>query len=522
MLGRRPIERGAFAFLIAILNVPSSRAFWRLPCQAAPLVVERADPLTNPGGISQHVHAIHGGSNFNLDMTYDDATKSDCTSCQVKQDLSNYWTPQLYFAWKNGSFTSVGGGGLLVYYLQRFHETDQDPIQAFPKDFRMLVGNPYTRSYDDSSLMSRGIGWNCLGGQGLSQTKNPRLPSVNCPNSLRAEIMFPSCWDGENVDSSNHISHMAYPEDNESGPCPSSHPKRLVTIFYEIWWSTDPFKDSWQDALNTSQPFVLSTGDPLGYGLHGDFLNGWDIDVLQQAIDECTSDSGVIDECKVFDLTDYSKSTGDSCVQSQAVQESTLGTLDALPGCNPIDYGPGDVTVCNEPSPPSIENAVKVSGYLVEGSKELKVNKEDAGSTENGSDGQDEKESESTQKASQTLTSSAEPPRKTSPNQASASSTRPASSSTSSSDSESPSTSTMFNKDNKWIFVVLACLAFVVTFASIAFCCHQRNAKPTSMASASKSSRRETDQEARNLNHLSSSDSQDDSDFDDWAKKSAA
>lgn len=76
---------------------------------------------------------------------------------------------------------------------------------------------------------------------------------------------------------------------NESGPCPSSHPKRLVTIFYgtlaalphpprvcelnppvlEIWWSTDPFKDSWQDALNTSQPFVLSTGDPLGYGLHG-------------------------------------------------------------------------------------------------------------------------------------------------------------------------------------------------------------------------------------------------------------
>lgn len=127
------------------------------------------------------------------------------------------------------------------------------------------------------------------------------------------------------------------------------------------------------------------------------------------------------------------------------------------------------------------------------------MNKEDAGSTENGSDGQDEKESESTQKASQTLTSSAEPPRKTSPNQASASSTRPASSSTSSSDSESPSTSTMFNKDNKWIFVVLACLAFVVTFASIAFCCHQRNAKPTSMASASKSSRRETDQGERNL-----------------------
>ena len=56
-------------------------------------------------------------------------------------------------------------------------------------------------------------------------------------NGLRGEIMFPSCWgelnfplylrsksltfpalrlDGENVDSANHISHMAYPADVSS------------------------------------------------------------------------------------------------------------------------------------------------------------------------------------------------------------------------------------------------------------------------------------------------------------------
>lgn len=37
--------------------------------------------------------------------------------------------------------------------------------------------------------------------------------------------------DGINIDSSDHISHMAY-SDGESGPCPASHPNRIVTLFY--------------------------------------------------------------------------------------------------------------------------------------------------------------------------------------------------------------------------------------------------------------------------------------------------
>ncbi|GAA6062956.1 hypothetical protein JCM10212_005346 [Sporobolomyces blumeae] len=362
---------------LSLLSTPTT-AFWRLPCQGKPLVTERADPLTNPGSVSQHVHVIHGGSNFNLDMDFETARKGECASCKVKQDMSNYWTPQLYFQWKNGSFTSVPGGGLLVYYLQRSHEDDEGEVLGFPEGMRMLAGNPYVRSYNESSLMAKAIGWNCLGGDqlGMEETRIPTFPPVNCPNGLRGEIMFPSCWDGENVDSANHISHMAYPFDNEAGPCPSSHPKRVVTIFYEIVWDVDHFESEWDNAMNTSQPFVLSTGDPLGYGYHGDFLNGWDVDVLQKAVTECTADSGVIEECPVFDFFDWDNPLAyntSGCIQSPAISETVLGTIDVLPGSNPVDYGPGDVTVSTEENPPSIEGTVEVSGYLMDQTTMLDV-----------------------------------------------------------------------------------------------------------------------------------------------------
>ncbi|KAM0753948.1 WSC-domain-containing protein [Meredithblackwellia eburnea MCA 4105] len=317
------------------------------PCNA-PVIVERADPIVSPGKISGHVHTISGASNIALNSTFETMRASDCTSCKVKQDLSAYWTPQLYFQWANGSFTSVTQvGGGLIYYLPRFSSSDTTGVLAFPDGLRILTGNPFKRSYDNS-LMSQAIGWNCLG-QAADPTRNPFLPPNDCPNGLRAEIRFPSCWDGVNTDSSDHFSHMAY-SDGESGPCPSSHPKRIVTLFYEMMWSVHDFASVRDQGLNTTQPFVLAMGDPTGYGLHADFLDGWDKQVLQTAIDTCTSDSGVIEYCTVFDLYP----DGDSCAKTPDVDEIVLGTLDVLPGCNPVVAGPAAATPCTASTTPEI------------------------------------------------------------------------------------------------------------------------------------------------------------------------
>lgn len=102
--------------LLALATAPVG-AFWRLPCQA-PVVVERADPIINPGVASPHLHTIMGGNGFGFNMDYAQTQASTCSTCTVQKDLSNYWIPNLWFQAENGSFTSVPQvGGVLVYYL---------------------------------------------------------------------------------------------------------------------------------------------------------------------------------------------------------------------------------------------------------------------------------------------------------------------------------------------------------------------------------------------------------------------
>ncbi|GAA6026743.1 hypothetical protein JCM8097_005827 [Rhodosporidiobolus ruineniae] len=352
------LGRSLVAVALALSGASSVEAFWRLPCNN-PLTIERADPIVSPGSVGGHVHNILGGSNFGLSTTFEELRASECTSCGVKQDMSNYWTPQLYFQWANGSFTSVDiNGGGLIYYLLRYNDADTTPITAFPDHFRMLVGNPFKRTYDASSEMDQAIGWNCLGAPVSGDARQPYLPPYDCPNGLRGEIRFPSCWDGVNGDSSDHFSHMAYPIGGEAGACPSSHPVRTVTLFYEISWNVAAFNSLRSQALNPTQPFVLAMGDSSGYGYHGDFFNGWDGAVLQEAINTCTSPSGVIEECAVFDL--YSST--DMCRRSPDVDEVVLGTLAALPGCNPVVGAGGVAAPCSAGSTPATLNGIGYAG----------------------------------------------------------------------------------------------------------------------------------------------------------------
>ena len=57
------------------------------------------------------------------------------------------------------------------------------------------------------------INHKCLYWPPKPTTDTPGFPSnpETCTGGLRAEVTFPSCWDGLNLDSADHKSHMAYP-----------------------------------------------------------------------------------------------------------------------------------------------------------------------------------------------------------------------------------------------------------------------------------------------------------------------
>jgi hypothetical protein len=60
-------------------------------------------------------NANASGLGFSITAGYNELIAGSCTSCQVSQDKSAYWTPALYFQSASGEFTLVDQvGGMLA------------------------------------------------------------------------------------------------------------------------------------------------------------------------------------------------------------------------------------------------------------------------------------------------------------------------------------------------------------------------------------------------------------------------
>jgi hypothetical protein len=144
---------------------------------------------------------------------------------------------------------------------------------------------------------------------------------------------FPSCWDGKNLDSPDHQSHMFSTTKGgfrEAGPCPESHPVKMPQLAYETMWDTAAFADMWP--TDGSQPFVWSYADHKGYGTHADYVFGWKGDSLQRAMnDSCMfhacGSPGVQGILKTQTVEDMN-----ACAVDSTVTEDVDGWLDHLPG----------------------------------------------------------------------------------------------------------------------------------------------------------------------------------------------
>ncbi|PSN60246.1 hypothetical protein BS50DRAFT_655859 [Corynespora cassiicola Philippines] len=327
------------------LLVPAE-ALLRFPC--GQLTIDRVDPLVNPGQApSPHLHQIVGGNSFNITMapSKDMPAESTCTSCQFSEDFSNYWTALLYFKAKNGTYKRVPQkqnvgfdgvkGGMTVYYMQdglyNFQQTSK--VQAFKPGFRMYIGDVNARTKEQAERF-RQLTFTCLDNMNTRDPQTLDFPTRPCPSGIMTAVRFPTCWDGKNLDSPDHMAHMSYPESGSfesGGPCPASHPVRMPQLFYEVIWDTAQFNNKADWPADGSQPFVWSFGDGTGYANHGDYVFGWQGDALQRAVD-----NPCYQNCPT--LKSQNAQAMNACTKQRVVKEEIDAWVKELPGGHVANY----------------------------------------------------------------------------------------------------------------------------------------------------------------------------------------
>ncbi|KAI0121104.1 WSC domain-containing protein [Xylariales sp. AK1849] len=354
-------HRNTLLGLLAMASIVEG--FWRLTCGT--IQTGRIDPIISPGSVASHAHKISGASNFGLSSTSSDLMASSCTSCEIQDDKSAYWTPQLYYQYPNGSFQEVPNGGHVVYYLGR--GDNRSNIEPFPPGFRMVSGDSAVRSNDTTTmtyntanvrgrLQSDRVSFACLDSSGPMPEQNYMF-RTDCDQGMRAQIQFQSCWDGRDYQADQ--SHVAYMSQIDNGVCPPTHPRQLTHLFFEVLYGVNDIKKS------DGGRFVFANGDTTGFSFHGDFMNGWDQSVLTSAISQCVNNdslNGVVTLCPPL-VKSHTPYASTNCPEQPAiVNEPVHGMLAALPGCNPVTSGPARAPAQVCPTQPTVNTPAQGSG----------------------------------------------------------------------------------------------------------------------------------------------------------------
>ena len=133
------------AALLSLAALPATQAFFLIPCW--PLSTQRLDPIVYPGEPASHLHSIVGGKAFAPVMDYNTTQTSECTTCMVSKDKSNYWVASLFH--QNGdSFELVPqhGSASLYYLNEKTRLGSGEKMEPLPVGLRMLAGDPEKRS----------------------------------------------------------------------------------------------------------------------------------------------------------------------------------------------------------------------------------------------------------------------------------------------------------------------------------------------------------------------------------------
>ncbi|MGX1267333.1 DUF1996 domain-containing protein [Streptomyces phaeoluteigriseus] len=235
------------------------------------------DPIVLPGlpGAS-HMHSFFGNRSTDAFSTTQSLLAATPTSCTPAKDLSAYWIPTLYEGDK-----AVEAEGMIVYYGSRL--PDPSATVPFPEGFRMIAGS--AKAQTPTPAGSPGQFW-CAGEGGeIGRSADGNWPVCAPTAHLTHQLVFPDCWDGKNLDSPDHKSHVAFTYD---GKCSGAYPVAIPNLSFVVSYPTS----------GSAAGFRLASG--MASSIHGDFFNAWDNAALGQRVKDCITQKAKCNSAGTF------------------------------------------------------------------------------------------------------------------------------------------------------------------------------------------------------------------------------
>ncbi|MFF3636635.1 DUF1996 domain-containing protein [Streptomyces sp. NPDC002250] len=241
-------------------------------------------------GVSNGAHHFHDyvGNQSNTAFASDDDLAKADTSCVDKGDRSTYYWPvvRLQNGKQERDAGAPGGGtegnaGQIVTpkdVTLTFVGSPQGKVTAMPRLLRIITGD--AKAFVNGPANAN-ASWSCTGFEDRQlKDKYPLCPSGS---DVVRTFRFQSCWDGRNIDSANHRTHVAFA--TPDGACPAGFqaiPQLVQRIVYDVK------APSLNDGGRTVPLFAVdSFPEQLHKPVtdHGDFINVFDEGLMREMVD---------------------------------------------------------------------------------------------------------------------------------------------------------------------------------------------------------------------------------------------
>ncbi|MGC0210443.1 DUF1996 domain-containing protein [Streptomyces levis] len=234
---------------------------------------------------AQHQHDYVGNQSNNAFASDEDLANAQ-TTCQNQGDKSSYFWPVLRI--QDGSQDidqgQPGGGqdgnvGKIVEPAEaqlKFVGNRTSDVVAMPKALRIITGD--AKSFTNG-LNNANTSWSCTGFEDRQVTdKYPICPQGS---SVVRTSNFQSCWDGQNIDSANHRTHVDFVE--ADGTCSNGFqaiPQLQVRLVYDV--QAPQINNGQVQNAFAVDSFPEQLHKPITD--HNDFINFFDEDVMNEMV----------------------------------------------------------------------------------------------------------------------------------------------------------------------------------------------------------------------------------------------